>query len=111
MNTTIDNNQEKVLELVIFSLTEGVTHDEFLSTVEPVSDWVRTQPGFISRDLTYSPDANQYVEVVWWQSLAEAHAAAEAAMSSDSCLPMFSKIQLDSATMLHGEPAIEQVAA
>ena len=102
---------DRVLELVVFKLADGVSHDEFLATVDPVSRWAKTQPGFISRELAYDAEHDQYVDVVWWRSLDEAHAAAEAAMSSEACLPMFSKIELESATMIHGESAVEQVAA
>ena len=105
------NDNNKVLELVAFRLADGVTHEEFLATVDSVSQWVKTQPGFISRELVYAAEEDQYVEVVWWRSLDEAHAAAEAAMNSNSCLPMFSKIQLESATFLHGEAAITPIAA
>ena len=61
---------DRVLELVVFKLKVGVTHEQFLSTVDPVSDWARQQPGFVSRELSYS------------------EAAADAAMSSGSCAPM-----------------------
>jgi hypothetical protein len=37
------------------------------------------------------------------RSLAEAHAAAVAAMSSESCAPMFALIDMESTLMLHGE--------
>jgi len=98
----------KVLELVVFSLREGVTPEEFLQTVGPVSTWAKEQPGFISRELI-AADNDKWVEIVWWESLAQAEAAAEAAHSSDRCLPMFSKIQLEDMLFLHGQPAIAPV--
>jgi hypothetical protein len=36
----------------------------------------------------------------------DATAAAEAAVTSESCSPMFSMVDLESALMLHGEPAL-----
>ncbi len=101
-------NTNKVLELVVFSLRENVTPEEFLQTVGPVSEWAKGQPGFISRELI-AADNDKWIELVWWESLAEAEAAAEAAQSSDSCFPMFSKIQPEDMVMLHGEPAITPV--
>ena len=100
---------EKILELVVFQLAEGVTDDEFLQTVGPVSEWVRTQPGFISRDLVRGVEADKWVEVVWWESLEQAEAAAEAATTSESCSPMFSKIDFEKIEMLHGVQAIAEV--
>ncbi len=98
--------KDKVLELVVFALNDGVTRDELLQSVDPVSEWVAEQPGFISRQLTET-DGGKWVEIVWWESLAEAETAAEAALSSERCSPMFSMIRLDDMVALHGVPVIE----
>lgn len=103
--------ESKTLELVVFELNEGVTHDEFMPTVSPVSEWVSTQPGFISRELVHSPEDGRYAEVVWWRSRSEADAAGQAAMNSPSCAPMFGKIAMESMLMLHGDIAEQFVAA
>src|SRR5687767_7168202 len=100
---------ERVLELVVFKVKEGVTREQFLGTVDAVSTWVRAQPGFLSRDLSYSATEDRWIEVVWWRSLSEAEAAAEVAMSSTSCAPMFALIDRDSTLFLHGIPAIAPV--
>jgi hypothetical protein len=101
----------KVLELVVFNLAEGVSRERFLGSVDAVSDWISRQPGFISRELSHDPEADRWIEVVWWRTLDEARAAAELAMTSESCAPMFSLIDMDSTLMLHGELAIEPVTA
>jgi hypothetical protein len=101
----------KTIELVVFELNEGVTHEEFMSTVPAVSEWVSTQPGFVSRELVYSPEDGKYIEIVWWRSRAEADAAAEAALSSPTCAPMFGRIAMDSMLMLHGDLAEQLIAA
>ncbi len=95
---------QKVLELVVFTLREGVSRDDFLATVEAVSRWIADQPGFVSRELVYDGDADRWIDVVWWRTLEEAHAAAERALSSPACAPMFAFIDTDSALMAHGEP-------
>ena len=100
---------DKILELVVFTLKDGVTRDQLLGTVDAVSDWAKGQPGFLSRDLSYAPAEHRWIEVVWWRSLADAEAAAEAALSSPSCAPMFALIDMESAQMLHGVPAIAPV--
>jgi hypothetical protein len=40
----------------------------------------------------------------------QAQAASEASMSSESCSPMFALIDMESALMLHGLPAIPTVS-
>ena len=99
----------KVLELVVFKLNEGVSRDDFLATNDAVSSWISKQPGFLSRDLSYDADDDRWIDLVWWETMENAAAAAELALSSESCAPMFSLIDMSSTLMLHGEPAIEPV--
>jgi heme-degrading monooxygenase HmoA len=94
---------EKVLELVVFTLADGVEREQFLATVEPVSSWIAGQPGFISRELSHDAEGDRWIDLVWWRTMAEAQAAAELAMSSESCAPMFALIDMESTLMLHGE--------
>ena len=107
----MDARAGKVLELVVFTLNEGVSREQFLSTNDAVSRWISEQPGFISRELSYDADGDRWIDVIWWRTMEDAHAAAELAMTSDSCSPMFARIDLESALMVHGEPAIEPVRA
>ena len=92
-----------VVELAIFKLKEGATREQLLETADAVSEWARRQPGFVSRDLTYSAESDTWIDVVWWASIDAAHAAAEAALTSESCAPMFGLIDLEGTQMLHGE--------
>jgi hypothetical protein len=100
----------KVLELVVYKLSEGVSREQFLGTNGAVSTWISKQPGFISRDLVYDGDGDRWVDVIWWETMEQAHAASELSMSSESCAPMFALINMESALMLHGVPAIDTVA-
>ena len=93
----------KVLELVVFKLREGTSRDELMGTVDAVSAWAREQPGFVSRDLAYDAEDDRWIDVVWWRTMDDAHAAAERAMSSESCAPMFALIDMESTLMVHGE--------
>jgi len=93
----------KVLELVVFKLREGVGRDQFLGTVDPVSDWIGGQPGFVSRELSYDAEGDRWIDVVWWRTMGDAHAAAELAMSSESCAPMFALIDMESTLMVHAD--------
>ena len=101
----------KVLELVVFKLNEGVSREQFLATNDRVSAWAREQPGFISREMSYDAEDDRWIDVVWWASLEDAQTAAEHALSSESCLPMFSLIDTESTVMIHAAPVMERVAA
>ena len=96
--------QEGVVELVVFKLKEGASGDELLGTADAVSAWIATQPGFVARELLHDAGGERWIDIVRWRSMDDAHAAAELAMSSDSCAPMFSLIDMDSMLMAHGEP-------
>jgi antibiotic biosynthesis monooxygenase (ABM) superfamily enzyme len=101
----------KVLELVVYKLHEGVSREQFLGTNDAVSSWISNQPGFISRELVYDAEGDRWVDVIWWETLEQAQAASERSMTSASCSPMFALIDMESALMLHGTPAIIRVDA
>lgn len=111
MIVTEERQSGRVLELVVFSLRDGVTREQLLGTVDAVSAWARRQPGFISRDLSYSAEQDKWIEVVYWASLHDAEAAAKASESSEQCAPMFALVDMQSALFLHGIPAISPVHA
>ncbi len=101
----------KVLELVVYKLQQGVSREQFLGTNDAVSSWIRQQPGFISRELVYDAEGDRWVDVIWWETLEQAQTASELSMTSESCAPMFALIDLESALVLHGTPAINRVDA
>ena len=103
--------ESKVLELVVFKLTPGVSREQFLAAADGLTDWARRQPGFLSRELSYDAEGDRWIEVVWWRTMADAKGAAEVAMTSESCAPMFALIDMESAVMIHAEPAISLVLA
>ncbi|HEX8121914.1 MAG TPA: hypothetical protein VF549_11685 [Solirubrobacteraceae bacterium] len=93
----------RVLELVLFNLQPGASREQLLATVDAVTAWIAEQPGFVSRSLAEDRDAGRWIDVVWWRSMDEAQAAAQRAMTSESCAPMFALIDMDSTLMVHGE--------
>jgi hypothetical protein len=99
----------KVLELVVFELRDGVTREQFLATVDALSEWVKAQPGFISHELAHDPTADRWIDLVWWHTMEDALAAAQAAASSESCAPMFALIDTAATQMLHGQLAVAPV--
>ena len=100
----MESQTEKVLELVVFRLGEGATRDELLGTVGAVSEWIGEQPGFLSRELLHDNESGRWIDLAWWRTLEDAQAAAEKAMTSETCAPMFSLIDMDSTLMVHGVP-------
>jgi len=104
-------DERNVLELVVYKLKEGVSRQQFLGTNDAVSSWISNQPGFISRELAYDAEGDRWIDVIWWDTLEQAHAASEVSMTSESCTPMFALIDMESALMLHGVPAIDRVDA
>jgi hypothetical protein len=101
----------KTLELVVYKLKEGTGREEFLESNAVATGWMEQQPGFVSHELTHAEEGDQWIELVWWESLEEAQAAANAALSSESCAPMFGLIDMDSVLMLHGQPATDGARA
>jgi hypothetical protein len=100
---------ERALELVVYKLHGEVSREQFLGTNGPVSTWISKQPGFISRELIYDNQGDRWVDIVWWETMEQARAASEASMTSESCSPMFALIDMESALMLHGLPAMATV--
>jgi hypothetical protein len=105
------SKDKPVVEIAIFKTKEGVTTEQLLGTVDAVSEWAKHQPGFVSRDLTYSGETDSWIDVIWWENLEAAQTAAEAAMTSESCAPMFGAIDLEGIEMVHGERMIARVVA
>ena len=97
--------EANVVELVVFKLNEGVTREQLLATDGGVTSWAKQQPGFVSRALSYDAEGDRWIDVVWWRTMEDAQTAAERAMTSESCAPMFSLIDMESTLMLHGERA------
>ncbi len=96
-----------IIELVVFKLVEGATTAQLTDASSGVSEWVSAQPGFISRELFYSKESAQWVDLVRWESLEAATAASEDAMSSEQCAPMFGLIDMNETMMLHADPVID----
>lgn len=107
----MDRPARNVLELVLYKLNEGVSREQFLDTNVAAAAWLSVQPGFVSRDLVYDADGDRWVDVVWWETMESAHTAAERALTSESCSPLFALIEMDSALMLHGDRAADPAYA
>jgi hypothetical protein len=68
-------------------LHDGVSRSQFLGTNDAVSSWISQPPGFLSRELSYDAEGDRWIDILWWDTMENAHAAAELAMTSESCTP------------------------
>jgi antibiotic biosynthesis monooxygenase (ABM) superfamily enzyme len=102
---------DKVLELVVFKLKPGATREDLLATNDALSSWARQQPGFISREQAYDAEGDRWIDLLWWETIEDARAASEAAMTSESCAPMFALIDEEATLMIHADAVIAPVHA
>jgi hypothetical protein len=63
------------------------------------------------RELSFDAEGDRWIDILWWDTMETARAAAELAMTSESCTPMFALIDMESALMLHRTPATAPVHA
>lgn len=87
---------QPALELVTFRLVRG-SSEQFIDANAAVSDWLKRQPGFVSRHLAERDDGT-FLDIVFWQS----HEAALAAsakmmeeMAQDEAMTMIDPMGLE----------------
>ena len=87
-------------ELVTFRLQKGDTQ-AFLDANAAINDWLKRQPGFVSRHLAERDDGS-YLDIVFWQTHADALAASNKMMeemAQSEAMTMIDPMGLD---MSHG---------
>lgn len=89
-----------IVELVLFRLNAGVADASFLEAADATAGALHKLGGFIRRELLKSADG-QWVDLVYWNSMAEAQHAADAIMHLPACRPFLGMIDESSITMLH----------
>lgn len=87
-------------EIVLFKLNADAKAEEFVAAAREIDNWLRRVDGFVDRELSCNADG-QWVDIVHWQSLAQAHAAAEQIMSSPEGQRFGGFIDGNSILMLH----------
>ena len=88
------------LELVTFRLARGDTQS-FVDANAAINDWLKRQPGFVSRHLAEREDGT-YLDIVFWQTHADALAASHKMMeemAQSEAMTMIDPMGLD---MSHG---------
>lgn len=66
----------KVVEQVTYQLVDGVSESEFLGAARQSDEFLQTCAGFIERRLGKQPGTNQWTDLVFWDSMESALAAA-----------------------------------
>lgn len=88
-----------VLERVTFRTLPGTVEAEFLKAAEHTSTWAKAQPGFQYRTLVQ--DGDGWLDLVYWDSEANAKAAGEAFMGASENAALASMIDPDTVEMSH----------
>lgn len=69
---------KNIIELVIFETKEDVTEEQFMQLFHKLNTVLQSDiPGFVKRSLTKDIAQKKWVEMIWWKSMQEAHAALE----------------------------------
>lgn len=78
-----------VIEWAGFKLAEGVEESALLAASDTLqTGFLAQQKGFLRRDLVKTTDG-QWVDVVYWASMAEAEVAMQTSMENPACLTYF----------------------
>ncbi|HJZ46753.1 MAG TPA: hypothetical protein VKE41_06290 [Roseiflexaceae bacterium] len=97
-------NPNPTLEVVLFKLQPGVEEAAFLQINQSILTDLRAMSGFIRRDL-FKDSHGQWMDIVYWSSLAEAQRAAEIFPSLPCAQSLMEMLDGTSLTMLHLEQA------
>ena len=80
-----------VIEMVLFKVKEGIEIELAQKELSKVNDFLSEQEGFISRKISISDDG-QFLDIVFWEDMNTAMAAANKIMQSPDAMKIFSII-------------------
>ena len=100
------NRKVETIELVIYTVKEGISEKDALQAAASVNDFIKSQPGFISRKLSLSNEG-KWVDIIYWESLEAAQVANERAMKSTVTAPFFEIIAQKDMQFYHLAPKLE----
>ena len=89
-----------VAEIVHFRLSEGTTEAAFLDATRAMQPLLAASPGYVSRQLSRSPDGS-WTDYVVWTDLARARTAAETIFADPAAAPFGAAIDMNSVRMRH----------
>ena len=89
-----------VLELVTFKTKPGIDDAEMLRASDEAMPFLQSSAGFIRRELFKTGDS-QWLDLVYWSSLAEAEAAMAESMNQSCVLDMMRLLDESSMSIQH----------
>jgi hypothetical protein len=95
--------QSKVIEQVTYQLADGVSESEFLIAADQSDEWLRACAGFIERRLGKQPGTDRWLDLVFWETLESALAAAAQFNASPATAPFNRCLKKGSVSMSHYE--------
>lgn len=94
------------IELVIFSTKPGVDERAFLAAVEQTNEVLQRFPGYLHREVAYTSDTGQWVDIVHWADRESAMAAAAAFGDLPEVRSFVGAIDFERVTMFHLESRV-----
>ncbi|EHU4913497.1 hypothetical protein M5225_003808 [Vibrio vulnificus] len=92
---------EQVIELVSYTLVEGVTEQDIVAATEQSQRFIATLPGFLYRSLSHDCTTNRWTDIVYWQTMDDAKNAGEQFTACPDCQPLMGLIEHPSLVMQH----------
>lgn len=89
-----------IMETVLFKLTNGVSKQQFLTTVPASTAYMENRSGFIARRLSHSDDG-QWIEQIEWATMEDAKGAAANLGKNDALKPFLESIDGASVSVHH----------
>jgi heme-degrading monooxygenase HmoA len=103
----VNNQQQKVMELVVFKLNPGVNTTAFKEAVDEMNKVLKRDiPGFLERSLLHTPDEDQWVDVIYWSTMEQALGAFEIVEKKREFEVFASFIDMQQTSMYHLVPAL-----
>ncbi len=99
-------SERLVVEVVTFKLKAGVDEADFLQSADAVMSDLQAMSGYIDRELLKDAQG-QWMDILHWQSMDEALAAAEALMTAPNAGAFIAMLDATNMAMYH----LEQVRA
>ena len=94
-----DLSTAQVTEVATYDFKTGISEAEALLYAQSVNEFLRSNPGFVQRTCSRTADG-KWIDVILWESMAVAKAAAEKAAQTEVCLTFFSKMEEKTSTYL-----------
>lgn len=96
-----ENPSAQTLEIVSFQLKSNSAVDAFITASKEAEQFIMKQPGFLYRSLCQQQDSNEWLDVIYWQDDACAHAAGKAICSAAEVSTFMDMINENTVTMRH----------